>query len=175
MKQQEPSNIKVLSHIEILSHLNIRDRHTHRMILLLSVALVVSIIIALRFGSTPLTNQEFLQLVIGHADLPSYLPTILFDIRLPRVLMAATIGSILAICGALLQGLFRNPLADPSLIGVSAGASLGASTVLFFTSFFSFSVSSSVSSSISTFVMTSSGFLNLGELFFVSLREKNDN
>lgn len=55
------------------------------------------------------------------------LPTIFFDIRLPRVLLALLIGAILGTCGALSQGLFRNPLADPSLIGVTAGASAGAS------------------------------------------------
>jgi iron complex transport system permease protein len=55
---------------------------------------------------------------------------IIGQIRLPRVLLAATVGSILASSGAAMQGLFRNPLADPSLIGVTAGASLGASIVI---------------------------------------------
>ena len=52
--------------------------------------------------------------------------TIIFDIRLPRVLMAGLVGAALAIAGATYQGLFRNPLADPYLIGVAQGASLGA-------------------------------------------------
>ncbi|MBQ0719860.1 MAG: iron ABC transporter permease [Gammaproteobacteria bacterium] len=52
-------------------------------------------------------------------------------IRLPRMLLAALVGASLALCGAAMQGLFRNPLADPSLIGVSAGASLGASLMIF--------------------------------------------
>tara|TARA_B100000989_G_scaffold279702_1_gene242545 strand:- start:2480 stop:3586 length:1107 start_codon:yes stop_codon:yes gene_type:complete len=51
---------------------------------------------------------------------------ILIAIRLPRVLMCLLIGATLAVCGAVLQGLFRNPLADPQLIGVSSGAALGA-------------------------------------------------
>ena len=55
---------------------------------------------------------------------------ILSQIRLPRILLAALVGAGLAICGAAMQGLFRNPLADPSLIGVSAGASAGASFVI---------------------------------------------
>lgn len=55
---------------------------------------------------------------------------ILYNIRLPRVLMAALVGAMLASCGAVLQGLFRNPLADPSLIGVSSGASVGASCAI---------------------------------------------
>ena len=57
---------------------------------------------------------------------------ILSQIRLPRMLLAALVGAGLAICGAAMQGLFRNPLADPSLIGVSAGASAGASFMIVF-------------------------------------------
>ena len=53
-------------------------------------------------------------------------------IRLPRAVLAALVGAILAISGAAMQGLFRNPLADPSLIGVTAGASLGASLAIVF-------------------------------------------
>lgn len=62
--------------------------------------------------------------------LPSSYEAILIQIRIPRVLLAAIIGSVLALSGAAMQGLFRNPLADPSLIGVTAGASLGASIVI---------------------------------------------
>lgn len=52
---------------------------------------------------------------------------ILREIRLPRVLLTALVGCVLATSGAVLQGLFRNPMADPSLIGITAGASVGAS------------------------------------------------
>jgi iron complex transport system permease protein len=55
---------------------------------------------------------------------------ILFSIRLPRVLLAGLVGVCLAVCGTAMQGLFRNPLADPSLIGVSSGASAGASLMI---------------------------------------------
>jgi iron complex transport system permease protein len=55
---------------------------------------------------------------------------IITHIRLPRALLAAIIGSMLGISGAATQGLFRNPLADPSLIGVTAGASTGASVII---------------------------------------------
>ncbi|MEM8569383.1 MAG: iron ABC transporter permease [Pseudomonadota bacterium] len=51
---------------------------------------------------------------------------ILFDIRLPRLAMGLLVGAALAVSGAVMQGLFRNPLADPGLVGVSAGAGLGA-------------------------------------------------
>lgn len=53
-----------------------------------------------------------------------------FDIRLPRMLLGMLIGAGLAVSGVVMQGLFRNPLADPGLVGVSAGASLGAVSVI---------------------------------------------
>jgi iron complex transport system permease protein len=55
---------------------------------------------------------------------------VIWSIRLPRVLMAALVGMSLAISGAALQGIFRNPLADPGLIGVSSGCALGAALII---------------------------------------------
>ncbi|MEM9047502.1 MAG: iron ABC transporter permease [Pseudomonadota bacterium] len=55
---------------------------------------------------------------------------ILFDIRLPRLVMGILVGAALAVAGAVMQGLFRNPLADPGLVGVSAGAGLGANAII---------------------------------------------
>lgn len=55
---------------------------------------------------------------------------IIYDIRLPRAVMGLLIGASLAVSGAVMQGLFRNPLADPGLVGVSSGASLGAVTMI---------------------------------------------
>ncbi|GAB5407656.1 MAG: iron ABC transporter permease [Balneolaceae bacterium] len=60
----------------------------------------------------------------------SQFSAIVFGIRLPRVIMAILIGATLAISGAALQGLFRNPLADPTLIGVSSGSALAAAAVI---------------------------------------------
>ncbi len=55
---------------------------------------------------------------------------IIYDIRLPRIILGMLIGAALAVSGAVMQGLFRNPLADPGLVGVSAGAGLGAIVVI---------------------------------------------
>lgn len=55
---------------------------------------------------------------------------IILDIRLPRAILGLLVGAALAVSGAVMQGLFRNPLADPGLVGVSAGASLGAVTMI---------------------------------------------
>lgn len=55
---------------------------------------------------------------------------IIYEIRLPRIVLGVLIGAALAVSGAVMQGLFRNPLADPGLVGVSAGAALGAISVI---------------------------------------------
>jgi len=66
------------------------------------------------------------------ADWPHTWETILFKIRIPRVVLAGLVGMALAIAGAVYQALFRNPLADPYLIGVSSGASFGATVAIYF-------------------------------------------
>ena len=55
---------------------------------------------------------------------------VIYEIRLPRIVLGTLVGAALAVSGALMQGLFRNPLADPGIVGVSAGAGLGAITVI---------------------------------------------
>ena len=78
--------------------------------------------------SLPEIARGLLDILVTGADNQTAL--IVGEIRLPRVLLAAVMGATLAISGAAMQGLFRNPLADPSLIGVTAGASLGAAIVI---------------------------------------------
>lgn len=63
-------------------------------------------------------------------EIPTHISLVIQQIRLPRTLLAIAVGAILAICGTVMQGLFRNPLADPGIIGVSAGASLGAAIAI---------------------------------------------
>ena len=69
--------------------------------------------------------------LLGAGDLQQS-QLIVWEIRLPRALTAMLIGALLSVCGALTQGLFRNPLADPGLIGVSSGSALGATLAIFF-------------------------------------------
>lgn len=68
---------------------------------------------------------------IGVSPLESYQKAVMLELRVPRTLLAIVVGGLLAQCGAVMQGLFRNPLADPGIIGVSAGAALGAAAVIF--------------------------------------------
>lgn len=67
---------------------------------------------------------------VGPVPGPPTHAVILWDIRLPRVILGAVVGAALAVAGATFQGLFQNPMADPYVVGVSAGASLGATAAL---------------------------------------------
>lgn len=86
------------------------------------VILVMMLILAIGIGSVTLTPVETLKTIFGHGEELSR--TIVWDLRVPRVLVALIVGINLAISGALLQSVMRNPLADPGLTGVSSGASV---------------------------------------------------
>jgi len=94
--------------------------------------LPLGITLGLSFGAVPLSLAEVLKALAEtiHGDTRSQNSLIVGQLRLPRVLLAAVMGAGLGMSGAAMQGLFRNPLADPSLIGVTAGASLGAALVI---------------------------------------------
>jgi iron complex transport system permease protein len=90
--------------------------------------LVVAVLFAVGNGTleiSPWTTWNAMVKGIGGTRLEG-LESIVFDLRFPRVLMAALVGGVLALAGAAMQGLFRNPLADPYLLGIASGASLGA-------------------------------------------------
>ncbi len=97
--------------------------------LILLILLPLSLLAALGMGAVAIPFAEIWPALSGDEAFRRQ-AVILEQLRLPRTLLAALVGSILAISGATMQGLFRNPLADPSLIGVTAGASLGASLVI---------------------------------------------
>ena len=86
-------------------------------------------LVSLTVGTVDIALSDALSALAGNAD-SLQTQTILFEIRLPRILLAIAVGAVLASTGAVMQGLFRNPLADPSLIGVSSGASVGASLMI---------------------------------------------
>ena len=98
---------------------------------LFGVLLVVSIVIATALGAVTIPLHTTTRLLThGLFQLPidgdeRTLATIVYLIRLPRVLAAALVGASLALAGTMMQGLFRNPLADAGLIGVSSGGALG--------------------------------------------------
>lgn len=91
----------------------------------LSLALVLSVAANLRFGAVPVNAADLLAMV-GLADGDSGSVMVLREIRLPRIIATLAVGAALALSGCALQALFRNPLAEPGLLGVSTGAALGA-------------------------------------------------
>lgn len=82
----------------------------------------------LLFGAVRIPLEDFPALLLSQFRVGSggVSELVFWQLRVPRVLLAAIVGSTLAVSGAMMQGLFRNPLADPGLVGVSAGAALGA-------------------------------------------------
>ena len=97
-------------------------------LLLMSLVLLGLIVVALSIGPVPVSVGRVAELLLGiQAQDPHDLAaTIIWRIRLPRVLLAVLVGAALAQSGAVMQGFFQNPMADPYIIGVSAGAALGA-------------------------------------------------
>jgi len=91
---------------------------------LLIIILIIAFLVGLYVGYQPLSLAALKTDPIAHA--------VFFRLRLPRVVMAGLVGASLAMVGAALQALFRNPLADPFTLGVSGGASLGASVAIAF-------------------------------------------
>lgn len=112
-------------------------RRRHLVIPGLLVLLGVAVLAAVAVGSVWIAPWDSLRLVAWKLDLTprprgivQSTSVILFQLRLPRVLLAAVVGAALAAAGAVFQALFRNPMADPAIIGVSSGAALGAIAVI---------------------------------------------
>ncbi|WP_201006827.1 FecCD family ABC transporter permease [Paenibacillus glycanilyticus] len=106
--------------------MNIKQR-TKRRKLVLSIApvlVIASLLLGLMAGSMPVALEDIWHALTARGDSPQ--DTIVFDLRLPRVLIGLLTGACLAASGAILQGVMRNPLADPGVIGVSSGAGLAA-------------------------------------------------
>lgn len=96
------------------------------------VALYFATVTSISIGAMNISLVDSLKslLPINNDALPTHVTMIVQQVRLPRTLLAIAVGGILAISGAVMQGLFRNPLADPGIIGVSSGAALGAALAI---------------------------------------------
>ena len=98
--------------------------------LVLLAVLVLAIVISTGLGAVRLPISEVLRAFL-HPSRASETGEIIFGLRLPRILAAALVGSALSATGVLFQGLFRNPLADPFVLGTSGGAALGGAIGIF--------------------------------------------
>ena len=95
-----------------------------RSITLLSLIALLASLFALAIGSVTIAPSELWQVVQGEGS--TLHRTLVFELRLPRTLAAFATGGLLAVAGALMQVLLRNPLADPYVLGLSGGAAVGA-------------------------------------------------
>ena len=120
-----PSNIRAIQH----------SRKRILEFVLLCVALIVVACAAVSIGASDinfLAPFESMYFMMFGSDGMTITQNIVMNIRLPRVLMALLVGAALAVSGASLQGVCRNPLADPGLLGISAGAAVGAVSMILF-------------------------------------------
>jgi len=107
-------------------------KHPFFATILLFIVVVLIMIFSAGSGEYPLSPQNVLSALFGLGD--DFARTIVIDFRLPRIVMALFVGISLAVSGAILQGITKNPLASPDLIGITAGASFA---VVLFLSLFS--------------------------------------
>jgi iron complex transport system permease protein len=108
-------------------------------ILISAILLLVTLVLAAGVGAVPIAPSEAVRILFSRVPGLHLTPTwdemnavIFWQIRLPRVVMGALVGMALSLAGGAYQGLFKNPLADPSMLGVSSGAALGGAVAIAF-------------------------------------------
>jgi iron complex transport system permease protein len=102
---------------------------------ILVVILVVLFILSFAIGRYPISPGNVIKILLSYVlplehTWPDIMNTVVMDIRLPRILAAMLVGASLALAGASFQGLFRNPLVSPDILGVSSGAGFGAALAI---------------------------------------------
>ena len=96
----------------------------------LAMIVVVAAITSLAIGAVPLAPSRIVATLAGQADRIAQI--ILFELRMPRMMLGLAVGAMLGLAGAVLQGYLRNPLAEPSVLGASNAAALGAVAAIYF-------------------------------------------
>lgn len=100
-------------------------------LVVLAIALVGVSLMSLRVGSISITNQDAINALFNYSP-DSYEETVVRSLRLPRTIIGLGVGAALAVAGAAMQAVTRNPLAGPSILGVNSGAAFGVVTAVFF-------------------------------------------
>lgn len=101
-----------------------------RPIIFASVAMLFSVCLLLWLGSKEIMLSHFVQSILGLKSFTAQEEIIVWHLRLPRIILALTVGAALAVAGACQQAIFKNPLAEPFILGISSGAALGAAIVI---------------------------------------------
>lgn len=116
----------------------VKHRMNITLLCLFSLLLLISMVLASSIGPVNIPFLHTIAIILDYFNLDigvSFLDrdvVVIMDIRLPRVMVGALVGGALGISGAIMQGLFRNPLVEPGYIGVSSGAAVAAVLVLYF-------------------------------------------
>lgn len=99
--------------------------------LVLILLVTFSAVYSITVGPMAISFSDSLKsLLLSSSDVANHVQMVIHQIRFPRTVLCMLVGAILALCGTVMQGLFRNPLAEPGIIGVSAGAMLGAAIAI---------------------------------------------
>lgn len=102
-------------------------RHIPRNTVFIGLLMLVSIVALYSITVGPMNisiSDSLSSLVWQSNNIAGHINLVIHEIRFPRTLLCLLVGAILALCGTVMQGLFRNPLAEPGIIGVSAGSAL---------------------------------------------------
>lgn len=108
--------------------INVQERRGVRAFVVGFILLVVGILFSLKLGAVPVSWHDLYQIIIGGDT--SKLSQIIMTIRLPRIVVGFLAGMNLALAGVILQGILRNPLADPGIIGITSGGALAAMIIM---------------------------------------------
>ncbi|MEF2093089.1 iron ABC transporter permease [Peribacillus simplex] len=120
--------------------MNADNKRAYTVTMVFILISIVAVLISLNTGTLRISPLKVIQTLFGYGDFKS--STVLFDYRMPRILITMLAGVGLGISGAILQGLSRNPLADPGILGLHAGASFG--LIIFVTYFHSLDEEASI-------------------------------
>lgn len=104
--------------------------HSGLLLIALILACLILLVVAFLVGSSGISVAELADLIRGEA--PNSVRTVFFSLRLPRALGALLVGAALSLSGCTLQSVFRNPMADPYVLGISGGAAVGAAVAMSF-------------------------------------------
>ena len=128
--------------------MNTDNKRAYTVTMVFILISIVAVLISLNTGTLRISPLKVIQTLFGYGDFKS--STVLFDYRMPRILITMLAGVGLGISGAILQGLSRNPLADPGILGLHAGASFG--LIIFVTYFHSLDEEASILIPLFTFL-----------------------
>jgi len=130
MSSRQQPNLNAAVVVKSSDPYSAQDRKKHTTLLVLCVLLLITAMISLSVGAVSISTGQTIAILTNTIgiqlpwDFSVAQQAVLESIRAPRVIMGMLVGSVLAVSGAAMQGLFRNPLADPALIGISSGATL---------------------------------------------------